>query len=120
VSRRSALARLAKQNPIGLIGVMIIGGVVLVALFAPLLAPADPTAQIARRLLEPSPDHPMGTDELGRDVLSRIVFGSRISLYVGMVSVSLAIVLGVSTGIVSGFFGGHLDTIVTPGCSAPT
>ena len=109
---RSTVARLAKENPIGLIGLTIIGVVVVVAIAAPLLAPADPTAQLARRLLEPSGTHLMGTDELGRDVFSRILFGSRISLYVGLVSVSLAVVLGVTTGVISGYFGGHLDTLV--------
>jgi peptide/nickel transport system permease protein len=104
-------ARLIAQNPIGLIGLVIIVGVVLIAIGAPLLAPADPTAQIARRLLDPSSEHLMGTDELGRDVFSRILFGSRISLYVGFVSVSIAVLLGVTTGVLSGFYGGHVDTI---------
>ena len=111
-SRPRNMIRLSMQNPIGLIGLVIIAAVILIAICAPLMAPADPTAQIARRLLEPSSEHPMGTDELGRDVFSRIVFGSRISLYVGFVSVSLAIVLGVTTGVIAGFYGGHTDTIV--------
>jgi peptide/nickel transport system permease protein len=111
-SRQPRIGRLAAQNPIGLIGLVIITAVILIAIGAPLLAPTDPTAQNSRRLLEPSGEHLMGTDELGRDVLSRILFGSRISLYVGFVSVSIAIVLGVTTGVISGFYGRHLDTIV--------
>ena len=67
--------RLLRQNPIGLIGLIIVAGVIVVASTASLLAPADPTAQIARRLLEPSSEHLMGTDELGRDVFSRIQIG---------------------------------------------
>ena len=111
-SRTRSGVRLAKQNPIGVIGLVIIVAVTVLAILAPLLAPADPTAQIARRLLEPSSDHLMGTDELGRDVFSRILFGSRISLYVGFVSVSIAVLLGVTTGVVSGFYGRHVDSIL--------
>jgi len=106
------IERVVTQNPIGVIGLVIIASVIVVAISAPILAPNDPTAQIARRLLEPSSEHLMGTDELGRDVFSRILYGSRISLYVGFVSVNMAVLLGVTTGLVSGFYGGHVDSIV--------
>jgi peptide/nickel transport system permease protein len=104
--------RVLRENAIGLIGLVIIVAVIVIAIFAPLLAPADPTAQLAKRLLEPDREHLMGTDELGRDVFSRILFGSRISLYVGFVSVSIAVLLGVTTGVISGFYGRHVDSIV--------
>jgi peptide/nickel transport system permease protein len=104
--------RVLRENAIGLIGLVIIVAVIVIAIFAPLLAPADPTAQLAKRLLEPDREHLMGTDELGRDVFSRILFGSRISLYVGFVSVSIAVLLGVTTGVISGFYGRHVDSIL--------
>ncbi len=69
------LAYHARRNPIGTIGAVVILTVVLVALLAPLIAPFEPTAQKARRLLPPSATHLLGTDELGRDAFSRIVFG---------------------------------------------
>ncbi len=104
--------RLLRENSIGLIGLVIVVAVIVIAILAPLLAPADPTAQIARRLLEPSGEHLMGTDELGRDVFSRILFGSRISLYVGFVSVTIAVLLGVTTGVIAGFYGRQVDSIL--------
>lgn len=105
------LARLPRQNPIGCIGAAVILTVIVVAVFAPLIAPYDPTAQTSKRLLSPSARNLLGTDELGRDAFSRIVFGSRISLYVGLVAVSLAFALGVTTGMLTGFFGGRIDSV---------
>jgi peptide/nickel transport system permease protein len=78
----------------------------------PMIAPFEPTAQKARRLLAPSAAHLLGTDELGRDVFSRIVFGARISLYVGLVSVSLALLLGVLAGVLAGYMGGTADNLI--------
>jgi peptide/nickel transport system permease protein len=105
------LVRVARQNPIGCIGAIVILIVIVVALFAPLIAPADPTAQKARRLLAPSARYLLGTDELGRDVFSRIIYGARISLYVGLISVSLALLLGTTTGVLAGYLGGVVDNL---------
>lgn len=102
---------LARQNPIGVIGLVVIALVLVVAALAPVLATNDPTAQKARRLLPPSQTYLLGTDELGRDVYSRIVYGSRISLYVGLVSVSLALLLGGTIGVLAGFYGGGFDML---------
>lgn len=86
---------------------------VLVALAAPLLAPYDPNFQeTSRRLEQPSKQHLLGLDDLGRDVLSRILFGARISLRVGFSVVLLASVIGITLGAISGYFGGWADTIV--------
>jgi peptide/nickel transport system permease protein len=109
------LVRLIGQHPIGLIGMVIVLFVLLMALLAPLIAPYDPSAQAARRLLPPSAEHLMGTDELGRDVFSRIVYGARTSLYVGLLSVSLASLLGITTGVLAGFIGGAFDNVVMRG-----
>ena len=90
---------------------------VLAALAAPLLAPHDPNAQdTARRLEQPSKEHPLGLDDLGRDVLSRIVFGARVSLRVGFSVVLLASLIGVTLGAISGYFGGVIDVIVMRFC----
>jgi len=86
---------------------------VLVAIAAPLLAPFDPSAQdTARRLEAPSKQHPLGLDDLGRDVLSRILFGARVSLRVGFSVVILASIVGITLGAISGYFGGWADTII--------
>jgi peptide/nickel transport system permease protein len=90
---------------------------VLAALAAPLLAPHDPNVQdTGRRLEAPSQQHPLGLDDLGRDVLSRIVFGARVSLRVGFSVVVLASLVGVTLGAVSGYFGGWADLIVMRVC----
>jgi peptide/nickel transport system permease protein len=86
---------------------------VLVAIAAPLLAPYDPNMQdTAKRLEPPSRAHPLGLDDLGRDVLSRILFGARISLRVGFSVVILASLVGITLGAMSGYFGGWIDTII--------
>jgi peptide/nickel transport system permease protein len=104
--------RFARQNTIGMIGLVVILSVVVVAIFAPIIAPYPPTDQTFKRLIEPNPANWLGTDELGRDVFSRIVYGSRISLYVGIVAVSLALALGATTGVISGYISGTFDSIV--------
>jgi peptide/nickel transport system permease protein len=97
------------RNPIGMIGAAVVLLTVLVALAAPLIAPYDPDAQESERLLPPSGQNLMGTDELGRDTFSRIVFGARVSLQVGIISVFIALLVGAIFGIVAGFFGRRID-----------
>ncbi|MFN8522423.1 MAG: ABC transporter permease [Chloroflexota bacterium] len=104
--------RLARKNPLGVLGAALIGMLLVLALTADLVAPFDPTAQIARRLTAPNETYRVGTDEFGRDVLSRIIHGTRISLYVGVVSVGIALTVGGSLGIVSGYAGGRLDNVL--------
>jgi len=87
--------------------------IVLVAILAPLLSPYDPNIQdTSRRLEPPSHSHPLGLDDLGRDVLSRIVWGARVSLRVGFSVVILASLIGITLGAISGYFGGWMDTII--------
>ncbi len=97
------------RNPIGMVGAAIVLITILVALAAPLIAPFDPDAQDSERLLPPSLINLMGTDELGRDTFSRIVFGARVSLQVGIVSVFIALLIGAIFGIAAGFFQGRVD-----------
>ncbi len=104
--------RLLRRHPIGTLGALIVLFILLIALFAPWVATHDPAAQASKRLLPASAAHLMGTDELGRDVFSRIVFAARISLYVGVLSVSLALALGVTAGVLAGFIGGKFDNII--------
>jgi peptide/nickel transport system permease protein len=107
--RRHGLAR-KWRNPIGIVGAAIVLLTIVVALGAPLLSPYDPAAQASRRLLPPSRAHLMGTDELGRDTASRIIYGARVSLQVGIISVCIALVIGTAIGLLTGFYGGRLDT----------
>jgi peptide/nickel transport system permease protein len=94
-------------------GLLLTVVLVVVALAAPLLSPFDPDAQdTARRLEAPSHQHLLGLDDLGRDVLSRILWGARVSLRVGFSVVLLASVIGISLGAISGYFGGLVDTAI--------
>ena len=87
--------------------------VILCALFADLIAPYDPTVQDYLVLtMPPSIEHPLGTDDLGRDVLSRIIYGSRVSLQVGIIAVGIAVTFGVTLGLISGYVGGLVDDVI--------
>jgi peptide/nickel transport system permease protein len=105
--------RFAKwKNPIGIAGAIIVGFNLFVALFGKYLWTIDPNELVATRLEDPSWAHPLGTDELGRDTLARIIHGAQVSLQVGLISVSIALVLGLSIGLTSGFFGGKVDGLL--------
>ncbi len=98
-------------------GLLLTVTLIVIAIAAPLLAPADPYEQdTSRRLEAPSEQHPLGLDDLGRDVLSRILFGARVSLRVGFSVVILASVIGVTLGAMAGYFGGAVDLIVMRLC----
>ena len=105
--------RFAKwRNPIGIAGAAIVGFNVLLALFGRFVWTTDPNDLVAIRLQPPSWAHPMGTDELGRDTLARIIHGAQVSLQVGIISVGIAFFLGVTLGLLAGFFGGWLDSLL--------
>jgi peptide/nickel transport system permease protein len=115
--RRRVITALVRKRA-GLIGLVIVFLNVMVALSAPVLAPHDPLDQdVARRLLPPvwlaggGHEHLLGTDQLGRDILSRIIYGSRISLLIGLLSVVLSLPIGVGLGLLAGYFTGRLDDI---------
>ena len=105
------LLQSVRRTPVAVIGAAAVGLVVLVALAAPLLAPHDPVAQIAKPLLPPGPEYLAGTDEFGRDELSRLIWGARVSLYVGGLAVLIALGLGASSGVLAGYFGGWVDDV---------
>ncbi|MDX8395144.1 MAG: ABC transporter permease [Mariprofundaceae bacterium] len=104
---------LIKKQPLLFIGMMIVSTIALIAVLAPWIAPYDPAAINVRDiLLAPSWQHWCGTDTLGRDVLSRMLYGARISLAVGFVAVGIALVIGVFLGSISGHYGGKIDTTI--------
>ncbi|SDC88177.1 MULTISPECIES: nickel transporter permease [unclassified Candidatus Frackibacter] len=101
------------KNKTAVFGLGIIVTLIIVAILAPLLAPYRPTeTDIISRLKAPSANHWLGTDELGRDILSRLIYGSRISLQVGVISVSIALVFGAILGLIAGYYGGYLDNLI--------
>ena len=105
--------RFVRRQPVGAASGVILIAVVLIAIFAPVVARYEPTAVFrGEALLGPSGDHWFGTDDIGRDVYARIVFGARISVTVGVVPVVVAVVLGWSLGLTSGFWGGWYDLAV--------
>ena len=109
---QKAIGQLTK-NWSAVVGGIVLAFIIIVALLAPLLAPEDPLAQDYTRVLTPpSPDHPFGTDQFGRDVLSRIIVGSRQSLAVAAIAIAIAASFGSLLGLLSGFFGGWIDTII--------
>ena len=105
--------RSAFANPLARWGFAIIASILLLAVLAPAIAPFDPDAiDVKSILLPPSSSHWMGTDSLGRDVFSRMLFGARISLLVGFVAVGIATAIGVVLGAISGFYRGWVDVFV--------
>ncbi len=105
--------RKALSNPLALAGFVIIVLVFLLSMLAPLIAPYDPNdIDVKAILLEPSIQHWMGTDGLGRDVLSRMLYGGRISLLVGLVAVGISTAIGILLGAIAGFYRGWVDTLI--------
>lgn len=106
------LIKKAKKNLLFLIGLSVVLFFVLVAIFAPFISTHDPAhIDFSAVLLPPSSDYFFGTDELGRDVFSRVVYGTRISLFVGFVAVGIAVFIGTVLGLISGYYGGFADMI---------
>jgi peptide/nickel transport system permease protein len=108
---RSFLARFLVSQPLGAIGGVIVLALVMTAVFAPYLAPYGAKDASFAAYQPPSAEFPMGTDQLGRDQLSRVIWGARLSLYVGLVSVAFGITLGGIWGVVTGYFGGSADGV---------
>ena len=104
--------RPAWRQPLALTGAAIAIAWLVIAVFAPLIAPYDPLAQTFPSFQAPSEQHPFGTDELGRDVLSRVIFGSRISIPLALLLVALAATIGSTLGALAGYFRGFTDGIV--------
>ncbi len=112
ITGRAHLLRRLLRTPGGLAGIVLTLAVLLGAIFADQMSGYDPFASVAMPLQPPSPAHPMGTDDLGRDLLSGVLHGIRTSLVVVLVSVALASAIGVTVGAVSGYRGGLLDDVL--------
>jgi peptide/nickel transport system permease protein len=111
--------RLARRSPLASLGVLIVGLVVVAALAAPLLATSDPLEQDLTVALKPpfwmtegSREHPLGTDHLGRDVFSRLVYGAQISLTISVLAALLGAAVGVAAGLVAGYLGGRVGAVI--------
>ncbi len=114
-SQWSIAARHLRRNRLALAGLVVVVLLYLVAFLAPLLAPYDPIAQgdlTTMGYLPPRPGHWLGTDQFGRDMLSRIIYGARISLAIGFIAVAIAIVLGSLLGAIAGYLGGKVDAVI--------
>lgn len=107
------VVRVLRRDRTVQVGLAIVAVLVALALLAPVLAPYDPLAvEITERLQPPSRQHLLGTDQVGRDQLSRILYGGRVSLFVGLIAVAIASGIGVVLGLVAGYAGGHLDNVI--------
>lgn len=94
-------------------GMIVILMLIITAIFAPLIAPYNPYKQNVRKtLLQPCKEHLLGTDPLGRDTLSRLIFGTRVALMVGVVSIGVAATIGMTIGLIAGYFGGWVNTVI--------
>jgi peptide/nickel transport system permease protein len=112
MKRREFWARF-RRNRLAMSGLVLVAGMFVVALASPWLAPYDPNyIDLKEVLLPPGPGHLLGTDTLGRDVLSRIIFGARVSLLVGFVAVGIATLIGVLVGALAGYYGGWVDQLL--------
>lgn len=119
VSLRQRILRNFLANKGGVIGLVLLAVIIACAVFSPQIAPHDPLAQDLRNRLSPpawmtegSWDHILGTDELGRDILSRLIFGARASLTLAFISTTCSLIIGTALGIISGYRGGALDAVV--------
>jgi peptide/nickel transport system permease protein len=108
-----------RRNPRMIIGGLIVLGWLFAAAFAPFVAPYDPIkVNVSDSLIPPGAAHWLGTDDLGRDVLSRVIWGSRVSLSVGVISVSIGLLVGTSLGLAAGYLGGKFDLFIMRGIDA--
>jgi len=111
--RLRGLARFARRNPTLVFGIVCVLAVLIVAVIGPSIAPYDPIAHdYTARLQPPGPEHLMGTDKFGRDIFSRVLWGARIDVQVGLVCVIIPFIIGLLIGCISGYFGGAVDNVL--------
>lgn len=113
ITQRQRAWRSFRRNKSALVGLGMIVFLLVVAIFAPLIAPHDPLAQsVINKFKSPTAEHLLGTDNYGRDVLSRIIWGTRVALEVGIYSVLIGAVIGITLGVAAAYFGGIIDSIL--------
>lgn len=111
-ARRSRLRATLAADRKAQVGLVILGLFLLAGILAPLLSPYDPNEMTLDMMSGLSWSHPLGTDDLGRDLLTRILYGTRVSLFIGAATVGLALVIGVALGLIAGYWGGWLDMVI--------
>ena len=110
---RDKLKRMCRQNPLAAVSAIVILIFILMAIFAPIIAPYGETEpDLLNRLQDPSLTHLLGTDELGRDLFSRMLYGSRLSIAIGILPSLISLIIGVIAGLVAGYFGGWIDYVI--------
>lgn len=97
--------RVFRKNPLGIIGIVLLACFLIIAIFCPVISPYDPVATVGEIQAPSSPAHIFGTDQLGRDIFSRVLYGTRISLLLGITAAAIAVFIGTTIGVVSGYFG---------------
>jgi len=113
VSREAGVFALLRRSPLAHVALVLLGLIVLGAVFAPFLSPYDKDKiDLTEQYLPPSLDHPFGTDDLGRDIFVRVMYGGRVSLAVGFLAMAVALFIGVFAGGVAGYYGGVVDTLI--------
>lgn len=104
--------KIITSNNLGMFGIGILIVFLLVAIFAPLIAPFDPTERIGQPFMKPNGDFLLGTNDVGQDILSELIFGTRVSLLIGVIAALISIVLGCLVGIIAGYYGGKVDSLL--------
>lgn len=110
---RDKLKRMCRENPLAAVSAVVIAIIILMAIFAPVIAPYGEAEQdLINRLQAPSAEHWLGTDELGRDLFSRMLYGSRLSITIGILPSLISLTIGVVAGLAAGYFGGWVDYVI--------
>ncbi|MBM3470530.1 MAG: ABC transporter permease [Armatimonadetes bacterium] len=113
VSAGAAMWKRFRRNRLALMGLVIVGFLMVLAILSPVLAPADPARQtLDDKRMAPGAKYKLGADEFGRDIASRLIYGSRVALVVGLVSVLIALLLGIALGTAAGYLGGGVDEVI--------
>ena len=105
-----------RRNKLAVVGMCIAAALVLIAIFANVIAPYDPTAISTERMQMPSAQHLMGTDNFGRDLLSRVIYGARVSLLISLMSLVFSLIIGIGLGATAGYFGGWYENVIMRIC----
>ena len=109
---RRRFGRTNVTTVIGIVGLLIVVALIAIAIFAPLIAPYDPTERVGRPFSVPSAEHPLGTNDIGQDLFSELIYGTRVSLTVGLVAATVALLIGTTVGILAGFYPRVLGSVL--------